>query len=557
VPIKTTGHLKPYIVSPKDGETNVSIKPLVIASDFTSADNVLPYAVEWQLAEDPAFTINKFTDGFSDHTGDPINTLKSKVISKLLQHNKTYYIRMRYLGADGQYTEWSDPVSFTTVDQAPWILFTTLNEEHSFTSMCSRTDPTGDYVYATGRQLTAVNRPGYFNAFITKIRKNSGIHWTKAIKGEFYTYYNDIFDFEENGNVYLYAVGVKVVDYVNGESYGVVTKWTSDGSLVWSKKITFSDAALAKVNLVKVSMIKEGSEDILRIAGDVENIDNNTAKIFVLDLYSDGTVKRIKIRSVDTGSRVYGMLTFMHSNTQYTVLLGTESVSGVKHGFVMLWNDFDVQWVKRSSVHVDEYYQAAIRVDSFQPYIYCVGKTYKYSDKGHAVINKLDMSGSILESKVIQPEGAVNLTSITTFEGQAYTPIAVSGQVINDNDVKGAFILGVDKNLDFLWSRQFKYTGDSIFNDIETYLNYFYVSGQFGSNGSLVKIRSDDNLPITTIPTVAGLKLDKTTQRLTLGVINMEYESIFSYSFDDGLVTITDDNYQDEWLSLTSQLGFY
>lgn len=101
----------PMLVSPVDGAVNQSLTPLLRASAFSHADEQIVHASsQWQIAGDEAFSELVWDSG-----EDASAAIETAVPSGRLDHENTYYWRVRYQGSNEVWSEWSEVRSFTTV----------------------------------------------------------------------------------------------------------------------------------------------------------------------------------------------------------------------------------------------------------------------------------------------------------------------------------------------------------------------------------------------------------------------------------------------------------
>lgn len=111
--VQTSQPNQPTISVPVTGATNVSLSQQMAASAFSYKGAVDTHASsDWQLATD-----TNFTTIAQQVTADTVN---KTTWSPVMSVNTTYYLRVRYKGASGNYGPWSNPVSFVTrVTTAP------------------------------------------------------------------------------------------------------------------------------------------------------------------------------------------------------------------------------------------------------------------------------------------------------------------------------------------------------------------------------------------------------------------------------------------------------
>jgi hypothetical protein len=99
----------PSNVSPANGNTNITVNPTLTASPYYSLYGAAMTAAQWQVSLDQNF-LNTVIN-----TGDIAGTSVTYAITSISLGNlTTYYWRVRYKDANGVYSAWSAPTSFTT-----------------------------------------------------------------------------------------------------------------------------------------------------------------------------------------------------------------------------------------------------------------------------------------------------------------------------------------------------------------------------------------------------------------------------------------------------------
>jgi len=99
---------KPYNVSPKNGEENISLSPTLIASEFKPGSSGVHKASQWQIRLSSGDYLNPVFNRIEE-----LN-LTGIEVPPVLQPNKTYYWRVRYQDSNGAWSEWSDETYFKT-----------------------------------------------------------------------------------------------------------------------------------------------------------------------------------------------------------------------------------------------------------------------------------------------------------------------------------------------------------------------------------------------------------------------------------------------------------
>jgi len=122
---------KPTCSLPVDGATDVTLTPALEGSDFSDPDAGDTHAAtQWQVDNDSDFSspVWDYSDTDSDKT-------RQAVPSGVLSNRTTYQWRVRYQDSQGIWSEWSAPVSFTTVSalSAVYRFWKASDNTHFFT----------------------------------------------------------------------------------------------------------------------------------------------------------------------------------------------------------------------------------------------------------------------------------------------------------------------------------------------------------------------------------------------------------------------------------------
>lgn len=101
---------RPVLVTPADGETEVSLRPMLTTQPFEDSDDSDHHIKShWQTATDLSFEDStRIVDLTSDNA---LTTLNSELI---FEPNTSYYWRVRFFDSLNAASEWSEPYSFTT-----------------------------------------------------------------------------------------------------------------------------------------------------------------------------------------------------------------------------------------------------------------------------------------------------------------------------------------------------------------------------------------------------------------------------------------------------------
>lgn len=101
---------QPFLISPEDGATDVSLAPTLHASDYDDPGECSThFKTRWQISDQADFSgltynANTFGDALTSH----------EVTKMVLEPGTTYYWRVKYWGDHGLSSDWSDVSTFTT-----------------------------------------------------------------------------------------------------------------------------------------------------------------------------------------------------------------------------------------------------------------------------------------------------------------------------------------------------------------------------------------------------------------------------------------------------------
>lgn len=99
----------PSIVFPMNGEDDVPTKPTFTVGEYNDGSNAYGYT-EWQIALDPGFAQSDIV--WTETTTDFSFTVPDMVLNAGMTQ---YYLRVRFVDANGLASAWSGPIAFTTV----------------------------------------------------------------------------------------------------------------------------------------------------------------------------------------------------------------------------------------------------------------------------------------------------------------------------------------------------------------------------------------------------------------------------------------------------------
>ena len=104
------GPEKPVLLSPSNGAVDVSLTPVLnIQNPIDTPVCNYPLKTRWRISMDPDFK------GLIAKVNSESKDFFSYIISELmLENNTTYYWKVRFLGSQGNNSEWSNVFSFTT-----------------------------------------------------------------------------------------------------------------------------------------------------------------------------------------------------------------------------------------------------------------------------------------------------------------------------------------------------------------------------------------------------------------------------------------------------------
>lgn len=100
------------VVSLTEGVVGVSQNPILNASNFTIENIESHFSTQWQIATDANFT-NLALDLLTE------TDLQSHIVVNPLELSTTYYARVRFQDSTGDWSDWSQGITFTTLSIAP------------------------------------------------------------------------------------------------------------------------------------------------------------------------------------------------------------------------------------------------------------------------------------------------------------------------------------------------------------------------------------------------------------------------------------------------------
>ena len=99
---------KPYNISPYNGQENVELNVLLIASGFSDPDGDTMGSSSWQIREENGSYLSPYWENTDAGAITSIN------VDKKLEPNKKYYWRVKYKDINGNWSSWSDETYFIT-----------------------------------------------------------------------------------------------------------------------------------------------------------------------------------------------------------------------------------------------------------------------------------------------------------------------------------------------------------------------------------------------------------------------------------------------------------
>jgi PKD repeat protein len=106
---------QPINISPADGATDVSLTLTLQSSSFSDMEGDAHTASQWQLTD----TSGDYSSPVFDSGTDSTNLTQIDVPAGTLNHETTYYWRVRHQDNSGNWSEWSSETSFTTIANQP------------------------------------------------------------------------------------------------------------------------------------------------------------------------------------------------------------------------------------------------------------------------------------------------------------------------------------------------------------------------------------------------------------------------------------------------------
>jgi len=99
---------KPYNISPYNGQENVELNVVLIASGFSDPDGDSMGDSYWQIREENGSYLSPY---WENPNGGAVTFIN---VDKQLQPNKKYYWRVKYMDINGTWSNWSDETYFIT-----------------------------------------------------------------------------------------------------------------------------------------------------------------------------------------------------------------------------------------------------------------------------------------------------------------------------------------------------------------------------------------------------------------------------------------------------------
>lgn len=225
IPVAASGVVTPDITSPVNNATEISQLPTFTSSAFGYIGGAQTQdQVRWEVSAASNFaTLTQYYEGTSNLTSWTVPT-------ELVQGGH-YYVRVKHHSVLGGWSAWSATIAFDVYVFQGWV--------RKFTATTSSEDIYGvatdssNNVYVVGRYAVS----SVYYAWISKWTPEGTFVWSRQVitPGGIYTdSYNDItIDRYDN----IYVVGQ------SGGSSGEpgLSRWATDGTLVWHRRIPDSD----------------------------------------------------------------------------------------------------------------------------------------------------------------------------------------------------------------------------------------------------------------------------------------------------------------------------
>ncbi|MGC8977206.1 MAG: S8 family serine peptidase [Candidatus Ratteibacteria bacterium] len=104
----STPPAKPYNILPYNGQENVDLNVLLIASGFSDPDGDIMANSYWQIREENGSYLNPY---WENQNGGPVSSI---YVDKKLKENRKYFWHVKYQDINGNWSDWSDETYFIT-----------------------------------------------------------------------------------------------------------------------------------------------------------------------------------------------------------------------------------------------------------------------------------------------------------------------------------------------------------------------------------------------------------------------------------------------------------
>lgn len=111
--LSTDAPMRPQITSPSNGAVDVNVLTRISASAYYHIHGIPIGGSHWQIATDANFT--QIVMDRTQYSGDYQTVVTSDENGAILSPAIKFYARVRYFDVRDTYSQWSDPISFTTI----------------------------------------------------------------------------------------------------------------------------------------------------------------------------------------------------------------------------------------------------------------------------------------------------------------------------------------------------------------------------------------------------------------------------------------------------------
>jgi len=445
IEIRTIGVQKPSITYPTNGQLKLKLVFTASSSEFAGlGDPQTHKRSEWQVSES-----SDFSNNIVDITSS--TNLTSLPLPTQLDQSKTYFIRVRHEGSISGWSDWSDPVAFTTASNTvstPSILYPALD--------------------SSDISLRPLIKSSAFQ-YEGQEQSNVASSWQISTDENFTTLVADIVDSTTSLTTYLHnnPLSYKTTYYVRVKHKGSLTGYSD-----WSNPVKFTTA------------------DINGFLVESNNASQNTKFLDNAIVYEDGTPYIIVVGSEQTTL----------GSSKITLFVMKTDLTGK-----VLWKKIYDPF----NYYPNNFVGVSIAVENNIPYIYIAGQLVRTltSANRNAIVVKMSVDGSIVWSRVMSRAENYNVGDITTISTSTGTQVFLFSSITNTaGTILGMCYDKLDQNGNYIKSTQLNIASLNlatplwISSNIENGTEYIYslaarrTSAESYTRANLTKLDKDLNV---------------------------------------------------------------